>query len=67
MKSKTPGRYKVLSSLHSNRVISLNFDDKSRFCKVEERCDKYFSVTLNKSEMLELSNEIKLISEQMTD
>ena len=67
MKSKTPDRYKVLNSLHSNRVISLNFDDKGRFCKVEERCDKYYSVTLNKSEMLELSNEIKLISEQMTD
>ena len=55
----------VLNYLKSKRVVSFNLSDNHLEVIVRERCDCWFDANLNKSQLLQLINELTDIHSQM--
>ena len=55
----------VLNYLSSEKVVSFNLSDNNLEVIVKEECDGWFNVNLNKSQLLQLINELTDIHSQM--
>jgi hypothetical protein len=52
----------IISKLKESNVVTFKKIDENNF-RVRERCDRFFSANLTKSELLDLSHELKVLAE----
>ena len=52
----------IVEKLKDSNVVTFKKIDENNF-RVRERCDRFFSANLTKSELLDLSHELKVLAE----
>lgn len=55
----------ILEKILTEQVFSINISADNRLMTIEECCDNYFTVDLNKQEATQLLEEIKQLVDEM--
>ena len=57
----------IIAKLSDKRIFDIAVSDDGKTIEFMEGCDNHFYYRLDKKEMLQLSDEIKLIGERMKE
>ncbi len=57
----------IIELLEEKRIVSFFVSSDNTAVAVEEQCDCWFSVKLNKNQMMELAAEITAIADKLQD
>ena len=57
----------ILKRLSEKRVVKITLSNDKKIVDIEEACDDFYSVDLNKTEMSQFINELQAIYNTMTE